>query len=113
MSHPRLAAAFVLLLGIAVPLAAQDTKDKDKNKNKAAATQDAKDKDKGKDQGGKAELKWKFEKGKAFYQKMTTTTEQTMKVMNNDVKQTQKQTFYFSWTPVEQKGDTWILKQKT
>ncbi len=101
MSHRRLAAAFVLLLGIAVPLAAQDNKDKDK-----------KDKDKPKDSGAKAELKWKFEKGKAFYQKMTTTTEQTMKVMNNDVKQTQKQTFYFSWTPVEQKGDAWTIKQK-
>jgi ribosomal protein S25 len=113
MSHPRLAAAFVLLLGIAVPLAAQDTKDKNKDKNKATAA-DTKDKDKSKDkdQGGKAELKWKFEKGKPFYQKMTTTTEQTMKVMNNDVKQTQKQTFYFSWTPVEQKGDAWVLKQK-
>ena len=114
MSHPRLAAAFVLLLGIAVPLAAQDTKDKskDKSKDKAPAAQDNKDKSKDKDQGGKAELKWKFEKGKAFYQKMTTTTEQTMKVMNNDVKQTQKQTFYFSWTPVEQKGDAWTIKQK-
>jgi hypothetical protein len=112
MSHPRLAAAFVLLLGIAVPLAAQDTKDKskDKSKDKAPAAQD--NKDKGKDQGGKAELKWKFEAKKPFYQKMTTTTEQTMKVMNNDVKQTQKQTFYFSWTPVEQKGDTWTIKQK-
>ena len=99
MSHRRLAAAFALLLGLAIPLAAQD-KDKDKNK--------AKDKD----QGAKAELKWKFEKGKAFYQKMTTTTEQTMKVMNNDVKQTQKQVFYFSWTPLDKKDDTWTVKQR-
>jgi hypothetical protein len=95
----RLAAAFALLLGLAIPLAAQD-KDKDK------------DKDKNKDKGAKVELKWKFEKGKPFYQKMKTLTEQTMKVMNNDVKQTQEQTFYFSWTPVEQKGDTWVLKQR-
>ena len=101
MSHRRLAAAFALLLGIAVPLAAQD-KDKDKSK----------DKNKGKDQGGKVELKWKFEKGKAFYQKMTTVTEQTMKVMNNDVKQTQKQVFYFSWTPLEKTGDAWTIKQR-
>jgi Family of unknown function (DUF6263) len=97
MSHRRLAAAFALVLGLAVPLAAQQDKDKDKDKNK---------------EGGKVDLKWKFEKGKAFYQKMTTVTEQTMKVMNNDVKQTQRQVFYFSWLPVEPKGDTWVLRQK-
>ena len=101
MSSRRLAAAFALLLGLAIPLAAQD-KDKDKDKDK--------NKDKG--SGEKVELKWKFEKGKAFYQKMTTQTDQTMKVMNNDVTQKQRQVFYFSWTPVEQKGDTWVLKQK-
>jgi len=99
MSPRRLAAAFAIVLGLVVPLAAQD-KDKDKDKNK----------DKG--SGEKVELKWKFEKGKAFYQKMTTQTDQTMKVMNNDVTQKQRQVFYFSWTPVEQKGDTWTLKQK-
>ncbi len=60
----------------------------------------------------KTELKWKFEKGKPIYQELTTSTVQDMKVMNMDVKQTQKQTFYFSWTPVEQKGDDWIIKQK-
>lgn len=60
----------------------------------------------------KATLKWKFEKDKAFYQKMNTVTKQTMKVMNNDVNQTQNQTFYFVWTPVKQDGDKWILKQK-
>jgi RNA polymerase sigma factor (sigma-70 family) len=57
-------------------------------------------------------LKWKFVKDRPFYQQMTTETTQTMKVMNNDVLQTQKQTFYFSWTPEEQKGNSWILKQK-
>lgn len=60
----------------------------------------------------KATLKWKFEKDKAFYQKMTTVTKQTMKVMNNDVNQTQNQTFYFVWTPIKQDGDNWIIKQK-
>jgi len=38
-------------------------------------------------------LSWKFEKDKTFYQKMTTDTTQQMKVMGNDVNQTQKQTF--------------------
>jgi hypothetical protein len=33
-------------------------------------------------------------------------------VMTNTVKQTQKQTFFFSWTPDKQEGDTWVLVQK-
>jgi hypothetical protein len=60
----------------------------------------------------KAELKWKFEKGKTIYQELTTDTKQDMKVMGQDVKQNQKQTFYFSWTPVEQKDKDWVIKQK-
>jgi hypothetical protein len=66
----------------------------------------------------KATLVWMLEdsKGKAlptFYQKMTTETKQTMKVSNQEVTQNQKQTFYFSYTPVEKdKDDTWTIKQK-
>lgn len=60
----------------------------------------------------KALLKWDFGKNKVFYQTMTTKTEQTMKVMNNEVKQTQNQTFYFSWTVEKQEGDSVVLKQK-
>jgi hypothetical protein len=60
----------------------------------------------------KVVLAWKFEKGKAFYQTMKTSTTQTMKVMNNDVTQKQDQTFYFSWTPLEEKDGKWILEQK-
>jgi hypothetical protein len=56
-------------------------------------------------------LAWKFEKDKTFYQTMTTTTEQTMKVMGSDIKQNQTQTFYFSWTPVKQDGDNWEIDQ--
>jgi hypothetical protein len=60
-----------------------------------------------------SKLEWKFEKGKPFYQTMTTNTKQTMKVMNNDVTQTQTQTFYFSWTPQELLPDgKWKLEQK-
>ena len=102
-----LAGLFVLgLLGsLTLPVIGQE-KDKDKDK----------DKDKGKDTkvekpGEKVALKWKFEKDKVFYQKMTTSTEQTMKVMNNDVKQTQKQTFYFSWKPVKVEKDKVEIEQ--
>jgi hypothetical protein len=65
----------------------------------------------GQDAGTK--LQWKFEKGKTFYQEMNTETNQTMKVMGSDIKQKQNQTFYFSWTPVDQDKDgNWELKQK-
>ncbi|HVS40083.1 MAG TPA: DUF6263 family protein, partial [Gemmataceae bacterium] len=60
----------------------------------------------------KVNLVWKLEKDKTFYQTMTTTTKQTMKVLNNDVTQTQTQTFYFSWTPTAQTGDDWTITQK-
>jgi hypothetical protein len=58
-------------------------------------------------------LKWKLEKDKPFYQEMTTTTKQSMKVMNSDVNQNQTQTFFFSWTPTSQDKDgNWTIKQK-
>ena len=59
-----------------------------------------------------ADLKWKFEKGKVFYQTLTTETTQDMKVMGMDVKQKPSQTFWLSWTPVEEKDKSWTLKQK-
>jgi len=59
----------------------------------------------------KAELKWKFEKDKTIYQELTTDTTQDMKVMGMEVKQKQKQTFYFSWKPIEQKDKDWIIEQ--
>jgi hypothetical protein len=43
---------------------------------------------------------------------MSTKTDQNMKILNSEPKQTQNQTFYFSWTPVKQEGDNWIIKQK-
>jgi hypothetical protein len=57
-------------------------------------------------------LRWKFEKGRTFYQEMTTHVTQTMTVMGQEVKQTQNQTFVLSWTPEKQDGDRWVLRQK-
>ena len=80
----RLAVA-VLALAWALPLAAQD----------------------------KVNLAWKLEKDKAFYQEMTTTATQKMKVMGQDVTQKQIQTFFFGYTPVAQDKDgKWTIKQK-
>jgi hypothetical protein len=62
---------------------------------------------------GTTTLKWKFEKDKPFYQEMSSDTTQNMKVAGSDINNSQKQTFYFSWTPVEQDKDgNWILKQR-
>ncbi len=89
---------FALLLG-SPGLLGQEKKDDKKKEEK-------------KDDKAKVTLEWKFEAKKPFFQKMTTETNQTMTVMNNTVKQTQKQTFYFSWTPEKKEGDTWVLIQK-
>lgn len=60
-----------------------------------------------------AELKWKFEKGKTFYQQVTTRTEQTMRVMGLDVAQSQEQTLYFSWTPRQRDAvGNWVFTLK-
>jgi hypothetical protein len=62
--------------------------------------------------GDKVTFNWKFDKGKTFYQKMYTETDQTMTVNNNKVKQNQKQTFYFSWKVDSVEGDTVTLTQE-
>jgi RNA polymerase sigma factor (sigma-70 family) len=57
-------------------------------------------------------LAWKFEKGKTFYHTMTTTTEQTMQITGNNVKQSQQLVFITSWTPVRtDKNGNWVLRQ--
>ena len=63
--------------------------------------------------GQEVTLKWDFQKGKPFYQEMTTTTKQTMKVMGMDVTQNQTQSFTFGWMPLEQDKDkNWIVEQE-
>src|SRR2546421_4149987 len=75
--------------------------------------QEAKDKDK-KDEDKKGEAKKGDEKGSEkgefkafkkdsgpFFQEVVTETTQIMKVMGQDVKQVQKQTFYIQWTPLD------------
>jgi len=101
MLRRLLLAALVLSVGI-LPTRAQEKKDDKKPDEKTPPVA----------AGDKAMLKWNLVKDKTFYQKMVTDTKQTMKVMNNDVVQTQKQTFYFSWTPEKQDGENWVIKQK-
>jgi hypothetical protein len=105
MLYGRRLTVFLFLAVMALPLLGLDLFGQDKDKDKA------KDKDAAKG-SEKVTLAWKFEKGKTFYQTMTTKTTQTMKVMNNDVTQKQEQTFYFSWTPLQEEGGKWIIEQK-
>jgi hypothetical protein len=88
----------------------KDEPKKDDVKKDEAKKDDAKKKDEPKkDEPG---LAWKFTKDKPFYQKMTTSTEQNIKVMGLDVTQKQDQTFYFKWTPLEEKDGVWQIKQE-
>jgi hypothetical protein len=60
----------------------------------------------------KATLNWKFDKGKTFYQEVTTDTEQKMEVMGMKIEQKQKQTFIFSWTVKDATDKEVTLVQK-
>jgi RNA polymerase sigma factor (sigma-70 family) len=58
-------------------------------------------------------LEWKFEQDVPFYEERTTVTDQVMKVMGNDVRQTQRQKFFFRWMPAaNDEDDNWVLRQK-
>lgn len=87
---------------LSVPAIGQDKKDAKKD-DKAT---------KGKEETGPVELKWKLEKDKIFYQTMETKTDQTMKIMGNDVQQKQNQKFYFSWKPIKIDGSKATIEQE-
>ncbi len=55
---------------------------------------------------------FKFEKDKKFYQEVTTNVIQVIKVQGQDLTQNQSSTFYFEWTPLEEKDGKWTVKQK-
>jgi len=99
------ASAFLLLtLSLALSYGQEKKVDDKKADDKAASAAAA---------GDTVDLKWKFEKGKTFFQELSTDTKQSMKVMGMDIAQNQKQTFYFSWTPKEEDKDhNWTIKQK-
>ena len=62
------------------------------------------------------DLKWKFEKGKIFYQEMTTEVVQHIKVQGQDLQQRQKSTFWYQWTPLKEEkvkeGTEEVTKKK-
>jgi Family of unknown function (DUF6263) len=63
------------------------------------------------------EAKWEWKAfakdAKPFYQELKTDTTQIMKVMGQEVKQNQEQTFIISWTPKPpDKDGNWVVQQK-
>jgi Family of unknown function (DUF6263) len=58
-------------------------------------------------------LRLKFDKGPPYFSEVATDTQQTMKVMGQEVNQIQKQTFYLKWMPegLDQNGNG-LLKMK-
>jgi hypothetical protein len=89
-------------------------KDVKKDDTKKDVKKDDTKKDVKKDEpkGDGLALAWKFTVNTPFYQMMDTNTDQNIKVMGLDVAQSQKQTFYFKWTPIKQDGDKWEIKQE-
>ena len=61
----------------------------------------------------KQKFETRFEKDKAFFQRVTTRVEQTLKVQGGgaDVPQKHEQTFYFKWTPISVEKDKVVAKQ--
>jgi len=91
------AALICCFASISTGISAQD-------KGKAAAPATAPD---------KVNIAWKFEKDKKVYQEMVTKTTQNMKVMNQEVNQTQEMTFFFVWDlRDEDKDKSMTLGQK-
>jgi Family of unknown function (DUF6263) len=135
----RLVAACGLAFALITAIAAQDKKDtpppaKTEAKKDAPKAPDAKKDEPKKDEpkapgkdapktepkgtvpapapaAGDSPISWKFTKDVPFYQEMTTSTIQNIKVQGLDVGQNQNQTFYFKFEPIKQEGDKWIVKQ--
>src|SRR5262245_62122159 len=109
-----LGASLVLVaLSLGVSVSGQEKGGKDKGKDDKGKVDKGKD-DKGKEgKGESVKIQWNFGKpGDKFYQEMTTTTKQTLKVMSMEVKQTQTQTFYIRWTTDKVDKDTVVLTQE-
>ncbi len=91
-------------------------KDKDgtaQKKDKTGEKKGDKTGEKQPDKGSGEKLEWKaFQEGKSFFQEMTTATDQKMKVMQMEVTQNQKQTFYIKWTTEKVTDKTYTVRQE-
>jgi hypothetical protein len=109
----RLAVSTFFIVALAALVGGQEPKKEEPKKEepkKEAAKQPEPPKTEAKQEGKKFELK--LEKDKKFYQSTVTNVQQVIKVMGQDLTQSQESTFYFKWTPIKQDGDKWELTQE-
>jgi hypothetical protein len=58
-------------------------------------------------------LKWRIEKDKPIFEEMTRETTSIVKVAGSETKTVQKETYRYSWTPIDQdRQGNWRIKQK-
>jgi hypothetical protein len=89
------------------------TKDKKDDKKDEKKGEKKEDKQAQPAKGGKVEFTAFDKKSGPFFQEVDTNTTQIMKVMGQDVKQNQKQTFYIKWTPEDKDKDgNYVVQQE-
>jgi hypothetical protein len=112
VSRSRLITSAILVLAIAAFVGGQEKKDPQPPKEppkvdpKPADPKPADPKQDGK------RFDFKFEKDKKFYQEQFTKVRQIIKAQGQDLTQTQESTFYFEYTPLDQKDGKWTVKQR-
>jgi hypothetical protein len=130
VSRIRFAAAVALVVAITAAVGGQDPKKDppkvDPKKVEQPKKEEPKKEEPKKDEPKKEEPKkeepkadpnakrfdLKLEKDKKFYQEMSTSVAQVIKVQGQDLTQKQESTFHFKWTPVKQDGDKWYVEQE-
>jgi uncharacterized protein DUF6263 len=112
VSRKRFSAVIALVIGIAASVGGQEKKDPPKVDKKDPPKVDSKPADPPKADPNAKPFQLKLEKGKSFYQEMSTSVSQTIKVQGQDLNQKQESTFQFKWTPTKQEGDKWVVEQE-
>ena len=120
MSLIRFGAALALIVGLTAAVGGQDPK-KGSQKTEPPKVDSKKveppkkaeqPKEPPKTDPNAKKFELKLEKGKPFYQEMSTTVAQVIKVQGQDLTQKQESTFDFKWTPTKQEGDKWYVEQE-
>ncbi len=109
MIRLRLAVCAIFIFTIVALAGGQDPK-KDPPKEDPKKEVKQEPKQEAKQDGKRFDLK--FEKDKKFYQSSQTTVVQVIKVMGQDLTQSQESTFFYKWTPIKQEGDKWELSDE-
>jgi hypothetical protein len=128
----RWCGTFLFLMGLAClvaspkglgPVSAQEKKDEKKSeakkteekKSEEKKTEEKKTEEKKQEAAGQGGLKFTaFDPdAKPFFQELTTTTTQNMKVMGQEIPQKQEQTFIVEWIPEKKdQSGNYVVKQK-